>query len=330
MKTIKDLGIGDYATDGNENYAEVKECSEIGIYYANIEIDYIPEDKWIAYVSDMDLGEAQGEAQEVTATYTESDTGHDGGVAYGRNWYRVYGACKNTGAEFDCQVFGRHSDGSILDSDGCPLTPGDTDYICLNALLPEYSANSEQKTYSALYVKNRHDGIIGVGADMHDARDDASEWFDYHDCDPHDTVTDFDRASSGEVVEIEISEAVYSAFKNKKEDSPLIQIEPDGEYWELRWPPIKPIDEMKQQYIEAGHGTYTISVIFYSGSFKRWKVSYNEKHCRILDRVIVDFQAIEKNGSIEDNKKMIKIVNDAIALHSEEIKRRIRGGYVLI
>lgn len=53
----------------------------------------------------------------------------------GRRWFSINGQDDNTGVCFVHETYGLTTDGTILDSDGCPLTPGDTTEISVRAAI---------------------------------------------------------------------------------------------------------------------------------------------------------------------------------------------------
>lgn len=54
MKNINTVSTGDYVTDGNGEFAEVKIDEQNRKYYANREQEDIPENEEIITVSDLD------------------------------------------------------------------------------------------------------------------------------------------------------------------------------------------------------------------------------------------------------------------------------------
>jgi len=50
-------------------------------------------------------------------------------------WYEISGTHYGTECEFENEVFGRCADGSIVDAENCPLTPGDWQTIAVDDLI---------------------------------------------------------------------------------------------------------------------------------------------------------------------------------------------------
>lgn len=53
----------------------------------------------------------------------------------GRQWYQITGIHDGTGCEFNNDEFGICEDGTIIDADGYPLTPGDWQTIAVENLI---------------------------------------------------------------------------------------------------------------------------------------------------------------------------------------------------
>lgn len=68
---------------------------------------------------------------KITAAFIEEDLVD--GVS--RRWFTVDGFCHLTNSSFDNEEYAICSDGTILNGDGCPLTPGDNDTIALEHVL---------------------------------------------------------------------------------------------------------------------------------------------------------------------------------------------------
>lgn len=71
--TINNLDLGDYVTDGNGEYAQVKCSPEIGWYYTNIGPETIPNNEKIHHVYDLDVDVTEIDPEKkVQGTTTET------------------------------------------------------------------------------------------------------------------------------------------------------------------------------------------------------------------------------------------------------------------
>lgn len=59
----------------------------------------------------------------------------------GRQWFRLNGIEPDTNWDFDNDEYAIHSDGSILDSEGYPLTPGDLQEIAVSNSVKKFQFN---------------------------------------------------------------------------------------------------------------------------------------------------------------------------------------------
>lgn len=112
----------------------------------------------------------------------------------------------------------------------------DGQVIVVGEITQEYMGAQAEKTYTALVVKDRHDGVIGVGTDIYAAREDAEEWVEY---DVYDAVTDYDSASPGEIVEVDCDYAVYAYAKKHGLGFGNVNYNIDNMILELIWPTSK-------------------------------------------------------------------------------------------
>lgn len=71
------------------------------------------------------------QARKITSTFIEED--QIDGIT--RRWFVVDGFCYLTNSTFDNEEYALCSDGTILNGDACPLTPGDNDTIALEHVL---------------------------------------------------------------------------------------------------------------------------------------------------------------------------------------------------
>lgn len=53
-----------------------------------------------------------------------------------RMWYELNGTDSGTGIQFNNEEFGVHEDGTILDSEGCPLVESDWETIAVRNSVP--------------------------------------------------------------------------------------------------------------------------------------------------------------------------------------------------
>lgn len=63
----------------------------------------------------------------------------------GRRWFEIDGIDDGTGVEFEHDTYGLTTDGVILDSDGCPITPGDSTEIAVRIAIESVDINVEEE-----------------------------------------------------------------------------------------------------------------------------------------------------------------------------------------